>query len=130
MRFNKALTHVLFSDLKDDGGPVGKAMFAIDWESAPIASVRMGANDFVEMTQDISGDDLAAIDKVLEGCGAYTLSQARDKNYRRAIQLLSFSRIKKESDAFLIKGIVATPDARFSDEQIAALDMLLETYAE
>ena len=104
-------------------------MNAIDWDAAPMASIRMGFNDLVEMTQDISGEDLQKIDDVLGQNGAYTLTQARDKAYCRAIQLMTFSSIKKDVDAYLIKGMVDSKDPRFTEAQLARMEELLQSFA-
>lgn len=128
VRFLKIMTDILFAASDKDSSKIWRSFQSIDWESVPMASVRMGFNDFVEMTQGISGKDLSVIDSLLEKHGAYTLSQARDKGYCRVMQLLTFSKIKRESDAYLLKGMIDSTDSRFSEDQLIKMEELLETY--
>lgn len=128
VRFLKIMTRVLFGNPDAAANPIAGSFNTIDWDTAPMVSVRMGFNDFVEMTQDISGEALEAIDTILNENGAYTLTQARDKGYCRVMQLMGFSKIKKEEDAFLIKSIVDSVDSRFTQDQLVELEELLETY--
>ena len=95
-----------------------------------MASVRMGFNDLVEMLQDVSGDELQALDQILGENSAYTLTQARDSSFRRATQLMTLSKLKKETDAYLLKGIVDSSDTRFTEDQLAKMEQLLDTYQE
>jgi hypothetical protein len=130
VRFLQIMPRILFGDPDEAARPTKYSFLSIDWDAAPMASVRMGFNDFVEMTQDISGKDLQKIDNILGQNGAYTLTQARDKAYCRVMQLMTFSKIKKDVDAYLIKGIVDSRDSRFSQDQLAKMEELLSTFQE
>ena len=130
VRFLQIMPRILFGDPDEAARPTKNSFLSIDWDAAPMASVRMGFNDFVEMTQDISGKDLQKIDNILGQNGAYTLTQARDKAYCRVMQLMTFSKIKKDVDAYLIKGIVDSRDSRFSQDQLAKMEELLSTFQE
>ncbi len=110
VRFLQIMPRILFGDADETAGSVKGSFLSIDWDAAPMASVRVGFNDFVEMTQNISGEDLQKIDDILGQNGAYTLTQARDKAYCRVMQLVTFSKIKKDVDAYLIKGMVDSRD--------------------
>lgn len=124
------MTRILFGAPNKDSKETWQPSQSIDWDTVPMASLRMGFNDFIEMTQDISGDELKTIDAFLEEHGAYTLTQARDKGYRRVMQLLTFTRIKREADAYLLKGMIDSMDPRFPQSQIARMDELLATFEE
>ncbi len=128
--FLETLPRMLFGEPDETASPMTRSFLSIDWNSAPMASIRMGFNDFVEMTQDISGEDLQRIDAVLEQNGAFTLTQARDKAYCRVIQLMTFSKIKKDVDAYLIKGMIDSRDPRFTEDQLARMEELLHTFEE
>lgn len=130
VRFLQIMPRILFGGPDEAASPAKRSFLSIDWDAAPMASIRMGFNDFVEMTQDISGEDLERIDEVLGQNGAYTLSQARDKAYCRVMQLLTFSKIKKDVDAYLIKGLIDSRDPRFTEDQFARMEELLSTFEE
>lgn len=124
------MTRILYGSSDKATDPITRSFNAIEWNSAPMASVRMGFNDFVEMTQDLSGEELESLDRILAENGAYTLTQARDKAYCRVIQLMDFSKIKKKEDAFLVKSVVDSMDPRFTEDQLVKLEELLDTYRE
>lgn len=127
-RFNKAMIRIVYGDPTKIEGPVGKSLAAIDWDSGPVSGLRMAANDMVEMMQGVTGDDLAKIDRFLEQIGAATLSQLRDKGFRRAIQLMSLRKLKKEEDAYLLKSLIDSQDERFSSAQLLQAEKLLMTF--
>ena len=123
------MSRVVYGNLDELPEPIRRSIVSIDWDNSSMSGLRQAANDVVEMTREVSGNDLKKIDSVLGNAGAITLSQARDRSFRRTVQLLSsFKVIKRSEDAHLLKEIVDNQDERFSSEQLERAGSLLETY--
>lgn len=90
----------------------------------------MAANDIVEMTQDLHGEELRQLDLVLEKAGAVTLSQMRDRGYRLVLKLLSRKTLSKEEDIYLLKAVVENQDERFSESDLRKAEEILERSAD
>ncbi len=78
------------------------------WLKSPIAGVRQAANDMLEATGDIAGDELNRLNTVLSDKGLPTLSNMRDKSFKKVIQLLSRNKLKSEDEWRLLRAFTET----------------------
>ena len=124
-RFMIVMSKILFQN--DDSMPdfLKKVYLETDWESMQISPLRMATNDLLEMTGDITGADLEMFDQALSIAGAATLSNLRDKNYRKVIKLLAQKKIKNEVDLYLLKSVADNQDPKFSASQLKMIDEIL-----
>ena len=126
VNFNKIMTQIAYSGA-DMPQSVKDAFLKIDWDTSTIVQLRMGANDMLEMTQDLQGENLSKIDDVLRKYEAATITQLRDKSFKKVIQLLSKKQVTKEEDVFLLKGILDSNDERFTETQLDLAQSILDS---
>ena len=96
-----------------------------DWALEPLRTttsvrgLREAARDMVEMCEDLSTEQVAALDARLARAGLPTLSLMRDARYRDFLRVLSRGRIASEDECRLVSSYVSdvesaalSPDAR------------------
>ena len=66
---------------RDAGFPIDEVT-TVPWERASVPGLRMAARDFVEWCEDVSGDQLIALDAQLDAAGAPTLTAVREQGER------------------------------------------------
>jgi len=74
--FILVVVRYLFRD--EPNSPVLHDIERIEWDAWPEPGIREAVGDAIEWSQDISGDDLAAVDDQLASAGLPTLSQVRE----------------------------------------------------
>jgi hypothetical protein len=115
----------------DRSSRVGASPLGFDqirWKEAPLAGLRMAAADMVEWCQDVGGEDLVRLDTQLKTAQIPTLTAMRDRNYRRALQILARNAIRNEHEWHVLNGFVANVEDRVlsSMERAQAARLLLE----
>ena len=76
-----------------------------------VNELRSFAADLVEMYQDMVGQDLAELDKLLLERGFPSMSEMRDRNVRRLREILSTGRIKSNDDWRFVESYLSDVDS-------------------
>jgi hypothetical protein len=95
-----------------------------------VAHMRSAAATLVEILKDLSGEDLAALDRELSSGGFPTLSAMRNADERRVALILSSGRIRNEEEWQLIYARLADTASHWSAEQRARAEQLVAEFEE
>jgi hypothetical protein len=94
-----------------------------------LRGLREAARDMVEMCEDLAADRVSALDARLTDEGLPTLTQMRDRRYRKLLIILSRGQIKSDDECRLVNGFVADMEsARLSADNRAKANALLLAY--
>jgi hypothetical protein len=69
-------------------------------------SVKIGIHDFLEMTKDFTSKEVNEIDEILKSKKLETLTQLRDKNFKKIKNLIQKKEIKSAEDYYLLSNII------------------------
>jgi hypothetical protein len=70
--------------------------------------IRQFANDMIEATNGIDDEKLKRIDQILTNKELPTLSNMREKGYKKVIQLLFRNKVKSENELRALRAYVET----------------------
>ena len=97
--------------------------------SRSLRGLREAARNMVEMCEDLAAEQAAALDARLARDGLPTLSQMRNRRYRRLLTVLSRGRIESDDEFRLVNGFVSDVDSPYlSDPARAKANALLGAY--
>ncbi len=101
----------------------------IDYEKASLSGVRMAAQDMVDWCQDLTHSDIKILDLRLAQSGLPTITNMRDKAYRRAFSVISNGSIRNDEDYYLLNEYASNlADGSFSNDDRQKMDELLADY--
>ena len=94
-----------------------------------LRELRAAAADMVEMCQDITGEQLADLDSLLNEKGFPSLSEMRDRGLRRLREILSKERIRSDDDWRFVESYLSDVESDvLSGKERDAADRMLAEY--
>ena len=81
------------------------------FQKAPISGVRQAAGDVVEWAQDLSDEQVSALDAQLRESNLPTLTAMREATYRQALHVLSRGAIRSDEEWRLLEGYLSNADS-------------------
>ncbi len=76
----------------------------------PISGIRQAARDMVEASQDVQGEELNRIDNKLNELNLPSLTNMRQKDLSKFLQILSRNKVKNEDEWYLLRSYLESEE--------------------
>ena len=96
------------------------------WLEFPISGIRQTANDMLEATQDIKGKELEELDVKLRGQNLPTITNMRNKGFKKLLTTLSRNKLKNEEEWRLLRSFLENDS--LNPEELTQIQRLLDDY--
>ena len=93
-----------------------------------LAGVKEAVNDTVQMSVDMTADQVRRLDAALKADGVLTLSEVRVRYWRRYKSIVKRGRIRSDLEFRMVVGILADVEASIPKEERALLEKLAHEY--
>jgi hypothetical protein len=97
-------------------------------KSKALEGLRQAANDVIEELSDKRAAGVAVLDEALRASGLITVSEVRRRYASSYKRITKRGTIRNDTEYYLINGIVVDFGNGISDEERAALQLLLDRY--
>ena len=97
-------------------------------KSQLLTGLRQAANDTIEAFSSASPQKIMALDNACRDSGVLTFTEVRRRFSRQYKAILKRQRITRDSDYYLITGIVNDMESPLSDDERRGLEALIAAY--
>ena len=96
--------------------------------SSLLSGAKEAANDMIQMSVDMTADQVRRLDEALRADGVPTLSEMRMRYWRRYRSVLARGRIRSDLEFRMVAGVLADVEAKIPTEERDLLEKLSFEY--